>query len=45
MKAALLREVFARIEELLTSYAAVPRQDSPREAVTRNIVSAASRFK
>jgi alanine-synthesizing transaminase len=43
--AALLREVFARIEELLTSYAAVPRHDSPREAVTRNIVSAASRFK
>jgi alanine-synthesizing transaminase len=43
--AALLREVFARIEELLTSYAAAPRQESPREAVTRNIVSAASRFK
>jgi hypothetical protein len=37
--------VFARIEELLAAYAAAPRQDTPREAVTRNILSAASRFK
>ena len=41
--AATLREVFARIEELLAEYAAVDRQSTPREALTRNALSAASR--
>jgi alanine-synthesizing transaminase len=43
--AATLREVFARIEDLLTTYAAVARQTSARETVTRNVLRSASRFK
>jgi alanine-synthesizing transaminase len=43
--AATLREVFARIEDLLTTYAAVARQPSARETVTRNVLRSASRFK
>jgi alanine-synthesizing transaminase len=43
--AATLREVFARIEELLTAYAAAPRQLSVRETVTRNVIRRVSRFK
>ncbi len=43
--AATLREVFARIEELLTTYAALARQLHAREAVTRNVIRSASRFK
>ena len=38
--AALLREVFARIEELLSTYAAAPREGAAREAMTRNVLSA-----
>ncbi len=41
--AATLREVFARIEELLASYAALPRQRSPREAVVGKVLRAASK--
>ena len=41
--AATLREVFARIEELLADYAAVERHGTPREVLTRNIPSVASR--
>jgi alanine-synthesizing transaminase len=41
--AALLREVFARIDELLQSYAAAPRSGT-RES-SGNVVSATSRFK
>jgi len=37
--------VFARIEELLTAYAAAPRQQSVRETVTRNVLRRVSRFK
>jgi len=43
--AATLGEVFARIEELLTSYAALARQLSARTAVTRNVIRPVSRFK
>ena len=43
--AAMLGEVFGRIEELLTAYAAAPRQLGAREAVTRNVIRSASRFK
>jgi alanine-synthesizing transaminase len=43
--AATLREVFARIEELLTTYAALSRRLSARETVTRNLLRSASRFK
>jgi alanine-synthesizing transaminase len=43
--AATLREVFARIEGLLTAYAAAPRQLSVRETVTRNVIRRVSRFK
>src|SRR5215831_14834661 len=43
--AATLGEVFARIEELLTAYAAAPRQQGVRETVTRNVIRTASRFK
>ena len=43
--AAMLGEVFARIEEQLTAYAAAPRQLGVRETVTRNVVRRASRFK
>ncbi len=40
-----LREVFGRIDELLASYAALPRRHSPREAVVRSVVRSSSRFK
>jgi alanine-synthesizing transaminase len=40
-----LREVFARIEELLTAYEALSRQLSARETVTRTVLRSASRFK
>ena len=43
--AAMLGEVFARIEEQLTACAAAPRQLGVRETVTRNVVRRASRFK
>ena len=43
--AATLREVFARIEELLGTYAAAARHKTPREGSERHVVSAASRFK
>ena len=43
--AALLREVFARIEELLSTYAAAPREGAAREAMTRNVLSALPRLK
>jgi len=43
--AATLGEVFTRIEELLTAYASAPRQQSVREAVTRNVIRRVSRFK
>ena len=43
--AATLGGVFARIEELLTAYAAAPRQQSVRETVTRNVLRRVSRFK
>jgi alanine-synthesizing transaminase len=43
--AATLREVFARIEELLGTYAAAARHKTPREETVRNVVTAASRFK
>jgi alanine-synthesizing transaminase len=44
--AATLQEVFARIEDLLTTYAAVAaRQPSARETVTRNVLRSVSRFK
>jgi alanine-synthesizing transaminase len=43
--AATLGEVFARVEELLTAYAAVPRQQGARETVTRNVIRSVSRFK
>ena len=40
-----LREVFARIEQLLTSYAALSRRQSAREATARTVLRSASRFK
>jgi alanine-synthesizing transaminase len=40
-----LREVFTRIEELLGTYAAAARHSTPRDALARNVVGAASRFK
>jgi alanine-synthesizing transaminase len=43
--AATLRDVFARIEELLTSYAALARRQRAREAGTRTVLRSASRFK
>jgi alanine-synthesizing transaminase len=43
--AATLSEVFARIEELLTAYAAATRQQGARDTVTRNVIRTASRFK
>jgi alanine-synthesizing transaminase len=43
--AATLGGVFARIEELLTAYAAVTRQQSARETVTRNVIRSVSRLK
>jgi alanine-synthesizing transaminase len=43
--AALLREVFARIEELLSTYAAAPREGAARESMTRNVLSALPRLK
>jgi len=43
--AATLREVFARIEQLLTSYAALSRRQSAREATARTVLRSASRFK
>ena len=43
--AATLGEVFSRIEELLTAYAAAPRQQGVREMVTRSAIRRASRFK
>jgi alanine-synthesizing transaminase len=43
--AATLREVFARIEELLTGYAALARRQSPRAATARTALRSASRFK
>jgi alanine-synthesizing transaminase len=43
--AATLGEVFVRIEELLTSYAALARQQGVRETVTRNVIRSVSRLK
>ena len=43
--AATLGEVFARIEELLTTYAALARQLSVRGPATRNVIRPVSRFK
>jgi len=43
--AATLGEVFARIEELLTVYAAAPRKLGVRETVTRNVLRSVSRLK
>jgi alanine-synthesizing transaminase len=43
--AATLREVFARIEELLTAYAAATRQQGARDTVTRNVMRSVSRLK
>ena len=43
--AATLREVFTRIEELLTSYAALARRQSARGATARTVLRSASRFK
>jgi alanine-synthesizing transaminase len=43
--AATLGEVFARIEELLASYAARPRERNAGEKVVRNVIRSASRFK
>src|SRR5262249_429007 len=43
--AATLREVFARIEELLGTYAAAARPSAPRQAAARTVVGGASRFK
>jgi len=43
--AATLREVFARIAELLTSYAALSQRLSARGAVMRNVIGSASRLK
>jgi alanine-synthesizing transaminase len=43
--AATLGEVFARIEDLLTAYAAAARQQGARDTVTRNVIRTASRFK
>ena len=40
-----LREVFSRIEELLTDYATAPLPKSARESVTRKVVAAATRFR
>jgi len=43
--AATLAEVFARVEELLTSYAALAHRHRPRHAVTRSLIRPVSRFK
>jgi alanine-synthesizing transaminase len=43
--AATLNGVFARIEELLTSYAALSHRHSAREALARTVLRSASRFK
>jgi alanine-synthesizing transaminase len=43
--AATLREVFARIEELLTGYAALARRQSARAGTARTALRSASRFK
>jgi alanine-synthesizing transaminase len=43
--AATLGEVFARIEELLTAYAAAPRKLGVRETVTREVMRRVSRLK
>jgi alanine-synthesizing transaminase len=43
--AATLDEVFGRIEELLTAYAAAPRQQRVTETPTRTVIRSASRFK
>jgi len=43
--AATLREVFARIEDLLGAYAAAARHSAPRDGAARNVVGGASRFK
>ena len=43
--AATLAEVFTRIDELLTAYAASARQQGARDTVTRNVIRTASRFK
>jgi len=43
--AATLGEVFARIEELLTAYAAATRQQGARDTVTRNVMRSVSRLK
>ena len=43
--AATLREVFSRIEELLTAYAAATRQQGARDTVTRNVMRSVSRLK
>jgi alanine-synthesizing transaminase len=40
-----LREVFGRIESLLSEYAAAPRPATARESVTRNVVAAVARFR
>ena len=43
--AATLRDVFARIEELLGAYAAGARENLAAEGTASNVVSATSRFK
>jgi len=43
--AATLRDVFARIEELLSAYAAAARESFAAEGTASNVVSATSRFK
>ncbi|HEY0768257.1 MAG TPA: aminotransferase class I/II-fold pyridoxal phosphate-dependent enzyme [Steroidobacteraceae bacterium] len=43
--AATLRDVFARIDELLSTYAAAPRDGAVPEGTASNVVSATSRFK
>src|SRR6516162_9408693 len=43
--AATLGEVFVRIEELLSAYAASTRQQGARDTVTRNVIRPVSRFK
>ena len=43
--AATLRDVFGRIEELLSAYAAAARESRAHEGAASNVVSATSRFK
>jgi len=43
--AATLGDVFARIEELLTTYAALAHRHRPRQAVARSLIRPVSRFK